>query len=88
MKMPRQAEAKRCPRERYIDRESEQHKHPLIWLETNSCGGDTLSLLNSTNHDYQEMIIDLVDLVYNTQAMSAEGYMANKNRNQEWLLHV
>ncbi|NLI93299.1 MAG: hypothetical protein GX434_14285 [Peptococcaceae bacterium] len=53
-------------------------KHPIIWLNTNSCGGDTISLLNSTNPDYQEMINKLFNIVYNTPTMSAEGDLANK----------
>lgn len=57
---------------------TEREKYPIIWLNTNSCGGDTISLLNSANPDYQEVITNLVNIVYNTRFMSAEGDLANK----------
>lgn len=70
MKMARRTETNNCMREKKV---------PIIWLNTNSCGGDTISLLNSTNSDYQEMITNLVNLAYNTPAISVEGCLANNN---------
>ncbi len=49
---------------------------PLIWLGTNTCGGDMLSLFNSQDPDYQSFITDMVDSRYDYLTMSAQGDMA------------
>lgn len=41
-----------------------------------------MSLLNSLDPGYQEMITDLVDMSYNTLTMSAEGDLVNEIRDR------
>lgn len=53
-----------------------ESRPPLIWLGTNTCAGDMLSLLNSLDPDYQGMITDLIDSRYNYLMMTAQGDMA------------
>jgi len=49
---------------------------PVIWLGTNTCAGDMLSLLNSVDPGYQSLITDLIDFRYNYLLGSAEGDMS------------
>lgn len=51
---------------------------PLIWIGTNTCAGDLLSLINSLDPSYQGLLTDLVDFRYNYLMMTAEGTIANK----------
>lgn len=46
---------------------------PLLWLGTNTCGGDMLSLLDSLDPGYRSLIEDLVDFRYNYLLPPAEG---------------
>ncbi|KKM08880.1 hyaluronate lyase [Clostridiales bacterium PH28_bin88] len=49
---------------------------PVMWLETNTCTGDILSLLNSLDPGLRGIITDLIDLRYDNLLMAAEGDMA------------
>ncbi|MFZ5646624.1 MAG: hydrogenase small subunit [Bacillota bacterium] len=64
------------PAKRHIPRpagsRTGKFRPPLIWLGTNTCGGDMLSLLDSLDPGYQNLISDLVDFRYNL-LMAAEG---------------
>lgn len=46
---------------------------PVIWLGTNTCAGDMLSMLNSLNPGYQSLIYDLIDFRFDYLLGSAEG---------------
>lgn len=46
---------------------------PVIWLGTNTCGGDMISLLNSLDPGYRSLIEDLIDFRYNYMLAAAEG---------------
>jgi hydrogenase small subunit len=75
--MPQQTDS----REKRSKAESTPSKPRLIWLDTNSCRGDMISLLNAHDPDYQELITGLVDMDYNTLVMSAEGNPVNSIRD-------
>ncbi|MEW6697098.1 MAG: hydrogenase small subunit [Bacillota bacterium] len=51
-------------------------KPPLIWLGTNTCAGDMLSLVNSIDPGYRDLINELIDFRYNYLFMTAEGDLA------------
>ncbi|AEG60614.1 hydrogenase small subunit [Desulforamulus ruminis] len=53
-------------------------KPPVIWLGTNTCSGDHLSLLNSLDPGYQKMIEDLIDFRFSYLLMAAEGERATR----------
>lgn len=48
-------------------------KPPVIWLGTNTCAGDMLSLLNTLNPDYQSFISDMIDFRFDYLLGAAEG---------------
>jgi len=50
---------------------------PVIWLGTNTCAGDALSLLNCYNPGFQELITDIIDFRYNYLLEGAEGEDSN-----------
>lgn len=71
------------------------HRVPLMWIGTNTCAGDLLSLINALDPSYQGMLTDLVDFRYNYLMMAAEGQMANdvlhqtvKDHTGEYILVV
>ena len=45
----------------------------MVWLELNGCSGNIISLLDGAEPDYQYMITEMVDLVYEHSLMTAEG---------------
>ncbi len=51
---------------------------PLIWLGTNTCGGDAVSFLNSLDPGYLDLLRDLADCRYLYLTMTAEGDMATR----------
>lgn len=48
-------------------------KPPIIWLGTNTCAGDMLSLINTLDPDYQSFISDMVDFHFDYLLGAAEG---------------
>ncbi|UWG99268.1 hydrogenase small subunit [Dehalobacter sp. DCM] len=48
-------------------------KPPVIWLGTNTCAGDMLSLLNTLDPTYQSFISDMIDLRYDYLGGGSEG---------------
>ncbi|MBO8128521.1 MAG: hydrogenase small subunit [Peptococcaceae bacterium] len=50
-----------------------RNRLPVIWLGTNTCAGDSISLLNSLDPGYRAIISDLIDLRYYHFGMPAEG---------------
>lgn len=76
-------------------RQAVQEKIPMMWLGTNTCAGDMLSLINSMDPGYQELITKLIDFRYNYLLMTAEGSQANnilydtaKKFNKRYILVV
>lgn len=51
-----------------------REKHPLVWLETNTCHGNILSLLNSQNPDFGVLLRELLDLYWSNTLMGAKGF--------------
>lgn len=51
-------------------------KMNLIWLETNGCSGNIISLLNGSDPDFAYLITKMVDLQYSNSLMAAEGERA------------
>lgn len=48
-------------------------KPNLIWLELNGCSGNIISLLDGAAPDFQYMISQMVNLIYDASLMSAQG---------------
>lgn len=57
-------------------RKDANKKMNLIWLETNGCSGNIISLLNGNHPDFVYFINDMVYLQYNNSLMTAEGERA------------
>lgn len=51
-------------------------KRNLIWLELTGCSGNIISLLDGANPDFNYLIQNMVNLVYNNSVMAAEGEQA------------
>lgn len=51
----------------------ESQKMKMVWIEVNGCSGNIISLLNGADPDYQYMISEMVDLVYEHSLISSEG---------------
>lgn len=45
----------------------------LVWLELTGCSGNIISLLDGDNPDFQYLIIQMTNLVYNNSLMVSEG---------------
>lgn len=58
--------------------EEKKKRPPVVWLGTNTCMGDTISVLNSVDPSIRDIITDLVDLRYNQFFMVAQGDMSTK----------
>lgn len=59
----------------------DMNKHPnkkmnLIWLETNGCSGNIISLLNGNNPDFLYLVTHMVRFQYSNSLMAAEGERA------------
>lgn len=48
-------------------------KMKMVWLELNGCSGNIISLLDGAYPDYQYMITEMVDLVYEHSLISSQG---------------
>lgn len=53
-------------------------KKNLIWLELTGCSGNIISLIDGTNPDYEYMITNMVNLLFNNSLMSDWGEEAIK----------
>lgn len=53
--------------------DSPPKKYPLVWLETNTCHGDILSLLNAHLPNFETIMRDLLDLYWTNTLMAAQG---------------
>ncbi len=51
-------------------------KKNLVWLELTGCSGNIISLLNGVNPDFQYMISEMVNFIYNNSLMASEGEAA------------
>jgi hydrogenase small subunit len=51
-------------------------KKKLVWLELNGCSGNIISLLNGSEPDFEFMIEEMVDLVYDQSLIACEGERA------------
>ncbi|MCX8131854.1 MAG: hydrogenase small subunit [Clostridia bacterium] len=48
-------------------------KRNLIWLELTGCSGNIISLIDGTNPDYEYMLTNMVNLLFNNSLMSDWG---------------
>ncbi|HVI41075.1 MAG TPA: hydrogenase small subunit [Anaerovoracaceae bacterium] len=48
----------------------------MVWLELNGCSGNIISLLNGSEPDFEYMISDMVNLVYDQSLIPCEGERA------------
>ncbi len=64
----------------------------LVWLELTGCSGNIISLLDGANPDFQYLITQMTNLVYNNSLMAAEGEKAVQHLfdvlNTEFILAV
>ncbi len=51
-------------------------REKIVWLITNSCGGDTHSFLNAYFPNYRQIVEEYFDLCYNNHLSAAEGNVA------------
>lgn len=69
-----------------------RRKPNLIWLELNGCSGNVISLLDGAAPDFQYMITQMVNLVYDASLMTAQGDEAMRRllsmSGQEFILAV
>jgi len=67
-------------------------KKNLVWLELTGCSGNIISLLNGSNPDFNYLISQMVNLVYNNSLIASEGEKALKNLfdvlNSDFILAV
>lgn len=67
-------------------------KKNLVWLELTGCSGNIISLLDGANPDFQYLITQMTNLVYNNSLMAAEGEKAVQHLfdvvNTEFILAV
>lgn len=57
----------------------QQPKIPVVWIEVNGCGGNTISLLNALGPDLYQVLQGLIDLRFSNTLMLAEGDAALQN---------
>ena len=50
-----------------------REKPPLVWLETNTCHGNILSVMNIANPTFPELMEDIFDLRYSNTLMFGQG---------------
>lgn len=71
---------------------AEAKKPNLVWLELNGCSGNIISLLNGSEPDFEYMIADMVNLVYDQSLIPCEGEQAMdvlfNQLDQEFILAV
>ncbi|MBR0600201.1 hydrogenase small subunit [Sinanaerobacter chloroacetimidivorans] len=67
-------------------------KKNLVWLELNGCSGNIISLLDGADPDFQYMINEMVNLVYEHSLLASEGEFAMDQLfsmlDQEFILAV
>jgi hydrogenase small subunit len=51
----------------------QQPKIPVVWVEVNGCGGNTISLLNTLGPDLYQVLQGLIDLRFSNTLMLPEG---------------
>ncbi len=71
---------------------SELPKMKMVWLEMNGCSGNIISLLDGADPDFQYMISQMVDLVYEQSLIASQGEDALNHLfsviGQEYILAV
>ena len=53
-------------------------KRKLVWLELTGCSGNIISLLDGSNPDFQYLISQMTDLIFNNSLSASEGEEAMK----------
>lgn len=52
---------------------SVRQKQNLVWLELNGCTGNTISLLNGQNPDFQYLLTQMTNFIYSNSLIASEG---------------
>lgn len=67
-------------------------KRNLVWLETNGCSGNIISLLDGADPDFQFLITQMTYFIYNNSLSTAQGNQAIKQLfsvlGQDYILAV
>ncbi|WP_022851571.1 hydrogenase small subunit [Limisalsivibrio acetivorans] len=58
------------------------NRPPVIWLEFQSCSGDSESLLRSGRPEVGELVLDIISLDYAEVLMAAAGHQAEEAKNK------
>jgi hydrogenase small subunit len=61
--------------------ENEDTRPPVIWLEFQSCSGDSESLLRSGRPKVGDLILDVISLDYTEVIMAAAGHLAEEAKH-------
>ena len=56
-----------------------KQKPILVWLEIQSCTGDTEALLRASKPTAAEIVLDILSLDYSETIMAAAGFQAEKS---------
>jgi len=60
----------------------EDNRPPVIWLEFQSCSGDSEAFLRANQPTAAELILDLISLEYAEVVMAAAGHLAEEAKHQ------
>ncbi|MEO1784122.1 hydrogenase small subunit [Thermodesulfobium sp. 4217-1] len=58
--------------------ENASKKAPVVWIEAQSCSGDTEAFLNSSEPTPAQILLDTISLKYQDTVMFGTGYVADK----------
>ncbi len=61
--------------------ENEDNRPPVIWLEFQSCSGDSEALLRSGRPKVGDLILDVISLDYSEVIMAASGHLAEEAKH-------
>lgn len=61
--------------------ENEDKRPPVVWMEFQSCSGDTEAILRSGRPKVGDLILDVISLDYNEVVMAASGHLAEEAKN-------
>ena len=60
----------------------EDKRPPVIWVEYQSCSGDSEAFLRGNQPTAGELILDLISLEYSEVVMAAAGHQAEEAKHQ------
>jgi hydrogenase (NiFe) small subunit (hydA) len=70
----------------------DNNKKNLVWMELTGCSGNIISLLNAYEPDFQYMLDQMINLIYDHSLLASEGEMAMDKLfgmlDQEYILAI